>query len=307
MRGDVPGDQLDAAGRAVDGALLGVLLLQVSLLRIRQAGGDLVEPTAHCVVVDGKLGHALFVEQRRYRLIVDSTLHRVGMHDGAELAGGLFVFQQWRASKGDVARVRQSAAHALVHLAALAAVPFIHQHDQVRRNIPALGQLARGVELVYQREEDALGPGADAARQLAAGGDLAAFALLAGSHRRAEGAAADEVAGQLVFQIDAVGNDDHAAFLQALAQQERLGEEHHREALARAGGVPHHAPLSATVGPDQPQPLDQRPDAEELLVARDDLADLAIEQHEAAQQFEQARRREQTRQQPVLIGRQHRL
>ena len=105
----------------------------------------------------------------------------------------------------------------------------------------------------------------------------------------------DEVARQLLFQIHAVGHHHHAALLQRVVQQQRLGQEHHREALARAGGVPDHAAFAPAVGPVPADAGQQRPDAEELLVARDDLADLAVEQHEAAQEFQQPRRREQAR------------
>ena len=43
-------------------------------------------------------------------------------------------------------------------------------------------------------------------------------------------------------------------------------------------------------------------DTEELLIASDDLPDLAVEEHVAAQELQQAGRRQQTHQQPILLS-----
>ena len=69
--------------------------------------------------------------------------------------------------------------------------------------------------------------------------------------------------------------------------------------------MPDHAALAPAVGPELADARDQCTDAKELLIARDDLADLAVEQHKAAQQFQQAPGREQAGQQTVLVGGQH--
>ncbi len=79
-------------------------------------------------------------------------------------------------------------------------------------------------------------------------------------------------------------------------QYQRLGQEHHRERLARSGRMPDHTAFASAVSTAATDPLDQRAYAEELLVARHHLAHLAVEQHEEAQEFQQARRRQQAHQ-----------
>ena len=49
-------------------------------------------------------------------------------------------------------------------------------------------------------------------------------------------------------------------------------------------------------------PLKDTAYCEELLVARDDLADLPVEENIAPQELQQAGRRQQTHQQPVLLS-----
>ncbi len=307
MRGNVPGDQFETVAGAVDRALASERLLQVAALRLGQPGGDLVEPAGHCGLVDVQFRHALLVQQRRHGLVFHRALHRIGVQDRAEFVGGLLVLQQRGAGEGQVGRIGQRLAHAFVGFAAMAAVALVHQHDQVGRGVAALGQLGGGGELLHQREGDALVALADALGQVAAGSGLAALAVLAGGHGRAERTAADEVARQLGFQVGAVGDHQYPAFLQGRVQQQRLGQEHHGEALARTGGVPEHAALAAAIGPELAQLRQQRADAEELLVARHQLAGLAVEQHEVAQEFQQPRRGQHAGQQPVLLGGQHRL
>lgn len=175
MRGNVPGDEFDAVGRPINGALAGELLFQIRALRVRKPGGDLVEPARDRRLVDLQFRHAFFVQQRGHGLVFDCALHGVGMQDRAELVGGFFVLEQRGACKCQIGCIGQRLAHALVGFAAVAAVAFIHQHDQVGRGVVALGQLGGGGELLHQREGDALAALADAARQIAAGRGLAAL------------------------------------------------------------------------------------------------------------------------------------
>ena len=160
---------------------------------------------------------------------------------------------------------------------------------------------------MHQRKGNALGARANTARQVAARQGAALFAVFFGPHTGAKRAAGNEVARQLVFQVDAVRHHHHAAFLQGLDHQQRFGQEHHGEALARARGVPDHTTLARTVGFELADTRHQRPDAKKLLVTRHDLAHLAVEQHKAVQQLQQSRGRQQADQQTVLVRRQHGL
>ena len=71
--------------------------------------------------------------------------------------------------------------------------------------------------------------------------------------------------------------------------------------------MPQHAALASAVGAMRADLRQQCADAEELLVARHDLADLAVEQHKTAQHLQQPVRGEQPCQQQVLLSGQHGL
>ena len=218
MGRNVPGDQLDAVGSTIDGALFRELALQVTALCVAEIAGDLVEPTVDRFFVDVQLGHALFVEQRRHSLVLNGSLHGVRVNNGAELVGGLLVLEQRRAGEGDVCRLRQCLLHPLMGLAAVAAVSFVDQHDHVRRVIATLGQLGRRVELVDECEGDPLGPFADALGQVTTGQGAAALAILLRGDAGPEGPARHEVARELGFKIHAVGDHHDAALLEAFDQ-----------------------------------------------------------------------------------------
>ena len=66
--------------------------------------------------------------------------------------------------------------------------------------------------------------------------------------------------------------------------------------------MPDNATLASAIGPELAQSRQKRANAEELLIPRHHLADLAVEQHIATQELQQARRRQQAGQQAVLIG-----
>ena len=307
MAGNIPGDQLDAVGRTVNRPLVGEFLLQVGALGSGKPGRDLLEPAVHRVLVNRQLGHPLLIEQRRHRFILHRLLHRVGMDDGAELVGRLLLLQQRRAGKSHVGRQRQGFFHALMRLAAMAAMAFIDQHDQIRRRVVALRLARGGGELMDQRENDALGALADALGQLPAGLRPRLLAFLLGGDGRAKSAAADEIARQLVFQIDPISYHHDPAGFQVVMDDQRLGQKDHCETLARARRVPDDAALPPAIRPALLDAFEQGADAEKLLVARHHLADFAVEEHKKAQELEQPGRRQQGRQQPVLLGRQHRL
>ena len=229
------------------------------------------------------------------------------MDDGAELVGHLLLLEQRRAGKGHVGGQRQRFLHPLMRLAAVAAVAFIDQHDQIRRRVVALWLARGGGELVDQRENDALGTLADTFGQLPPGLRPRLLALLPGGDGRTKSAAADEIARQLVFQINPVGHHHDAAGFQILMDDQRLGQKNHRETLARPRRVPDDTAFPPAIRPALLDAAEQGTDAEKLLVTCHHLADLAVEQDKKSQEFKQPGRRQQGCQQPVLLRRQHRL
>ena len=168
MGGHVPRNQFNAVGCAVDSAFLGKLLFQVGALRITQVGRDLVKPAVHSLFVDVQFWHTLFVKQGGHGFVFYRPLHGVSVHDGAKLVGRLFILQQGRSGEGNVGGIGQGLFHALVRLAAVAAVAFVHQHDQVGRIVVTLWKFGRRAELVHQGEGDALCAAANALGQIAA-------------------------------------------------------------------------------------------------------------------------------------------
>jgi hypothetical protein len=108
-----------------------------------------------------------------------------------------------------------------------------------------------------------------------------------------------EHAEQLAVEVVAVGDDDDGRVFHRHVLHHAGGEAGHRDALAAALGVPHHAALAAgerrAVGSRRGHHLaDRRAHRVELVVAGDLLHQPAIvfEQHEEAQIVEQHRRRE---------------
>ncbi len=136
------------------------------------------------------------------------------MDDWAELAGGFFIFQQRRAGESDVCRIGQCLLHALVCLAAVAAVAFIHQHNQVGRIVAALRQFGCRVELVHQGKRNTFRAAAYTLGQIEARQGAAFFAIFLRDVDRTECSASNEITRELPLQIDTIGHDQHAAFFQ---------------------------------------------------------------------------------------------
>ena len=171
-------------------------------------------------------------------------------------------------------------------VAVLAAMAFVDQHEDIGAFIHQLALVQAGTEFVDQ------------------GGDDRRFRLqqfqqvLAGTrlHRLQAGGA--EGLADLIVQVGAVGDHDDARATHVHGQ--RLGQHHHGQRLARTLGVPDHATLATRLVVALLHPLQQMPHGEELWMAGDLLV-RAVEQHEAASQFQQALRPAQSRQQPVLL------
>ncbi|MNR21597.1 hypothetical protein D3C85_1385080 [compost metagenome] len=70
-------------------SFFGELTFEVDFLLICQPFGNTREPTVHGALIHNQLGNALFIKQRRYGFVFHRSLHRVRMHNGAELVGGL--------------------------------------------------------------------------------------------------------------------------------------------------------------------------------------------------------------------------
>ena len=287
MGRDIECDQIDPVARAIDRALGPEFLLEIASLLIGQASRNLVEPVVDRALVHVEDRLAFLVEQRRHGAVRHGVLHRVGMNDASELVGRLVVLEERCARERDIGGIRQRFAHPLVVLAALAAVAFVNQHDHVCAVIPAFRVARCAAELVDDREDDPFGALADALGQIVARLRLG-LARIFRAYVRTECAAGQEVACQLFFQIAAVGHDDQTAGLQLLMQQQRLPQHHHREALARSRGVPNYPAFARAIGFDPTDLVEQRADTKELLMARDDLVHLAVEQDVGADEFQQA-------------------
>ena len=105
MGGNVPCNQFNAVGCAVDSALLGKLSFQVRALGVAQVGRYFFKPAINCFLIDVQLWHSFLIQQWSNSFIFHRTLHGVGMNDRTKLVGGLLVFKQGCTSEGDVGRV----------------------------------------------------------------------------------------------------------------------------------------------------------------------------------------------------------
>ena len=160
----------------------------------------------------------------------------------------------------------------------------------VGRIVVALRQARAGGELLHQREGDALGALADAPRQVAARSGPCCARLPCC-------VAIDEPKAPPVMKL-------RASWCSRSSRSVTTTTRHSLSASCSSSALVRNTIVKLlpepvvcqTTPPSRPpsgraarEPLQQRAHAEELLVARDDLADLAVEQHEAAQQFEQPR------------------
>jgi hypothetical protein len=201
-----------------------------------------------------QLGRAVLVEERDRRAVLDRLLEVVDAHVVAEdLAGALLPRDEGRAREGDEERVRQRRAHVHRELVVLRPVRLVDDDDDVRPRVEHLGRL----ELVDQREDVAVVL-AEQLPQVRAAGGVALRRVLDRATRR-------ERLGELLVQLDAIG-DEHEGPVAGHRAQELLGVEDHREALARALGLPEDArpPVPLLAGGERG--LDGVVHAEELMV-----------------------------------------
>mmetsp|Transcript_59150 Transcript_59150/g.139316 ORF Transcript_59150/g.139316 Transcript_59150/m.139316 type:complete len:660 (-) Transcript_59150:2296-4275(-) len=263
-------------------ALLQLLLRLAVEVLVFQDGGELV---AQVVVLDQHLRHALLVEQRHRGAVFHALLEVVLGHVVAEPGVGLALLaQQRRAGEGQEVRIRQAGAHVLGQARVLGAVGLVHDDDDVvpvgqQRVVLALVE----PELLDQREHHALVLAQHLAQLRAALGPN----IVLGRHH----AGMQEVAVDLPVQIVPVGHHHEREVAGELAE-DLARVEHHREALARALGVPEHAQPAAQLAA-VPELLEGVVHADELVVLRDDLLRLAVEHAEVLHVVQQPLRRQE--------------
>ena len=278
-----------------------VFALEVGLLLVGKRAGDALEPRVDSLFVHRKVRHALFVQKAHHGFILYSLLHGVGVDDAPEnlLGAGLLLHEQGCTGKRDERRVGQGLPHELMRFAVLAAVAFVHQHDDIRAGVAAFLELGRALKLVDDGEKDALRAFAYRLRERAAGAH-AGF----GGFLLAEEAALHEVAQNLLFEVHSVGHHHDAALRQFRQKHQRLRQHDHGVRLAAARGVPDDAAGTlAVLG--LAQAFYHGLDAEALLIAgRKTVKAVApgFEQREEAHGLQKAGWRKQAHDHPVLIA-----
>ena len=162
------------------------------------------------------------------------------MDVGAEhVARHLLVFaQQRRAGEADEHRALQPALHLLVHVAALGAVAFVHEHVKAPLHPGRRPFQVGRVKLVDQRAQQARRCRPEFVHKVSARGDARRWRIGA-DHPGIAHHALD-----LLVQLVAVGHDQDAGVRVVL--QQPLGDQHHQDALATALGVPDHTALSVS-------------------------------------------------------------
>ena len=208
-------------------------LLQLRLLLVVET--RLLDQPVEVVVEVGidklQFGCAVRVEERHRGAVLHRLLEVVDRDVVAEdRARALLAGDERRAGEGEEDRPRQRAAHVERQRVVLAAVRFVGEHH----DIGPVGEQLRRLELVDQREDGAMVAGQQLAQVRAALG-VAAVAL--GRRDRAHGL---EGLGDLVVQLDAVG-DHHEGPVARHFAQHLLGKEDHGEALAAALRLPEDA------------------------------------------------------------------
>ena len=320
VRHQVGSHEREALGIAHQRFNGGPLGFQLFLLRELFAFGDLLElriEPGQLGGIEGQLGDAAFVVDRHGGLVGHGALDVVDGDVVAEhrpgVGVGLLDRRAGEADEGGVGEgIAQVAGEAVgdlaglfVELAAeavLAAVRFIGDHDDVlpgaqlgHRFAPVGHELLDGGE-----HHTAAGAVEQVAQLLAIGGLHRGLAEDVG--------AALELAEELVVEIVAIGEHHQGGVLQCRMAHDARGIEEHREALATALGVPHHAGAAvarsaALAAGCRAEPagthgfLHRRIHGMELVIAGDDLVQGArirvfLEDDEVLQQIEEALRRE---------------
>lgn len=131
---------------------------QHRLLEVVEPPRLLLEPLVDGALRGQPLRHvAGFVLQVEHHLVGHRLVELVGVDVGAEHIARhqLVLAQQWRAGEADEDGARQPALHLLVHVAALGAVAFVHEHVEAALHGGWLALQVGRVELVDQRAQQA--------------------------------------------------------------------------------------------------------------------------------------------------------
>jgi hypothetical protein len=203
--------------------------------------------------------HPSLVEQGGHRAVLDRLAHGVLVDEPAEFGRRrLFLLEQRRAGKADVARLGKDLPHPRVDFAVLAAVALVHQHEHVHVGLAHLLLGGHRVELVDHGGDDIRLAAADLPSQVPA---------RTGAHDRL--ATGLERTPYLGVEVDPVGDDDDLGVLDVGMERQCLGQHDHCQALAAAGGVPDDAAGAPPLGVEVRHAANGLLHGEILLVAGD--------------------------------------
>ena len=172
--------------------------------------------------------------------------------------------------------MRHHAPHVGMQRAVLAAMPFVHENEQVGAVQCQPLRADSGLELIDDGGDH---------RVLVALQKL--DELLARTRALGLQSAAAEGVVDLIVQVHAVGHQHHFLVRARNVLSDRRGEHHHGERLTASLRMPHHATRTLTVGIRMADAVRRALDAEVLLIPGDLLL-TAIVQDETLCEFHQA-------------------
>ena len=273
---NVPRNGVDALLCLVELVRMAELLLHVGPLGVAHPSANLVEIAVNRLLVYHLRHHAPLVQQRHDGLVRHGLIHRVDrLDDAAELPGRvLLLLHQRRAGHGDEAGIRERLLHLDAHLAVLAAVPLVDQHEDVGVGQRGADAANGRLELVDNRRDDGIALAVEQFDELAScRGVLDANLTLAERPRN------------LPVEVRAVGHEDDFRIANLLVEDDGLRQHHHRQRLAAPLRVPDDAaaPPPALDVADAPHRL---PHGKILLVTRH-LLDAVVVERETVHQLQQ--------------------
>ena len=273
---NVPRNGIDALLSLVELIRTAEFLLHVGTLSVAHPSADFVEIAVDRLLVHHLRHHAPLVEQRHDSLVRHGLIHRVDrLDDATELPSRVFLLLHQRgAGHGDEAGIRECLLHFDAHLAVLAAVPLVNQHENIRVGQRGADTAHGRLELVDNRRDDGIALAVEQLDELAPRrGVLDANLTLAERPRN------------LPIEVRAVGYEDDFRIANLLVEDDGLRQHHHRQRLAAPLRVPDDAaapPPSLNVAHAPHRLLHGKI----LLVARH-LLDAVVVEREAVHQLQQ--------------------
>lgn len=257
----IPGDEVEAAVEPVEFVFGGELAFEVCFLLIGHAGAERLEHGVHRLGVHILEDVTAFVEERDDSLIGHGIADGVGrLDEAAEAPGGVLLLLHERSSgEANEAGVGERLLHTDVGLAVLAAMAFIHEHEDIAVQVAEeAGAGGRRSELVEDGGDDADTVVSEKFLEMATG--LGLYGIFA---------ALMEGLPNLVVQVDTIGDEDDAGILDVRIESEGLAEHDHGQGFAGALGVPDDAAFAAAQGVALLHTFQCFADGEVLLVAGD--------------------------------------